>query len=85
MRTPSTPFAVLLALPLLLMACNRADHSPTAAVPGQSQEKQATSPAKELQAAPPAAGMIPPGPAGPTTESKPAPADQPQGEPKKPY
>lgn len=47
--------AAILALPLLLPACNRADHSPSAALP--SQEKQAKSPSdKALEQSPPAAG-----------------------------
>lgn len=47
--------AATLALPLLLPACDRAEQSPTAAVPGQ--EKQAlTPPDKMLESSPPAAG-----------------------------
>lgn len=61
MRTKTT-LAAVLVLPLLLMACDRADNSPTAAAPDQSQEKQATSPDKMLERSPPAAGM----PAAPT-------------------
>lgn len=55
MRTKTT-LAAVLVLPLLLMACDRADNSPTAAVPDQSQEKQAMSPDKMLERSPPATG-----------------------------
>ncbi|MDP2880889.1 MAG: hypothetical protein Q8N89_04820 [Azonexus sp.] len=50
-----TTLAAILALPLLLLACDRAEQSPTAAVP--NQEKQAMTPDKALESAPPAAGM----------------------------
>lgn len=90
-----TTLAAILALPLLLMACNRADNSPTAAAPGQTQEKQAMSPDKEFERSPPAAGvpagqpstgMVPGQPAtAPTTEGKTPPATTPAEEPKKSY
>ena len=49
--------AVSLVLPLLLLGCNRADHSPTAANP--SMEKRASTPSAEdrmLEKPAPAAG-----------------------------
>lgn len=51
-----TLLTAIFVLPLLLMACNRADNSPTAATPAQSQEKQAMSPDKMFERSPPAAG-----------------------------
>ena len=54
MQTKTT-FVVALVLPLLLLACDRAEQSPTAAVPGQ--EKQAVSPDTTLERSPPAAGL----------------------------
>lgn len=82
--------AATLALPLLLLACDRAEQSPTAAVP--SQEKQAMTPQdKMLQSSPPAAGApasadtsstaMPP--AAPPTDNA-SPAAQPS-EPRKAY
>lgn len=70
MRTKTT-LAAVFVLPLLLMACDRADNSPTAAAPDQSQEKQAMNPDKMFERSPPAAG---PGtstsqPAAPAPES----------------
>lgn len=58
MQTKAT-FVAALILPLLLLACDRAEQSPTAAAPGQ--EKQAmtpSSPDKTLESAPPAAGTL---------------------------
>jgi hypothetical protein len=62
MQTKTT-VVVALVLPLLLLACDRAEQSPTAAIPGQ--EKQAMTPDKTLERSPPAAGM----PAAPASES----------------
>lgn len=69
MQTKTT-FVVALVLPLLLLACNRAEQSPTAAVPGQ--EKQAMTPDKTLERSPPAAGM----PGAPVSEPAATPAPQ---------
>lgn len=86
MKTTTT-FVAALVLPLLLLACDRAEQSPTAAVP--SQEKQATttpstSPDQTLERAPPAAGM-PGAPAGepaatpaPQSDTPSSPATQPE-------
>jgi len=66
-----------LAVPLLVLACNRAEQSPSAAAPGQAQENQARapdSPEKILQGAPPAAGQPSPSPSG--TPAMPAPENQ---------
>ncbi len=58
MQTKTT-FVAALVVPLLLLACDRAEQSPTAEVP--SQERQAmtpeTSPDKTLERSPPAAGQ----------------------------
>lgn len=70
MQTKTT-LAAVLVLPLLLIACNRADHSPTAAAPGQTQEKQAMSPDKMLERSPPAAG-----PSTPSTQPAPGAASE---------
>lgn len=77
-----TILAASLVLPLLLLACDRADQSPTSAAP--SQERQAMTPSpqdKMLESSPPAAGA-PPSAAGSSTDS--SPANQPN-EPKKAY
>lgn len=71
MRTKTT-LAAILVVPLLVIACNRADHSPTAAAPGQSQEKQAMSPDKMLERSPPAAG-----PSTPSTQPAPGQSSSP--------
>lgn len=62
MSSKTILFATLV-LPLLMAACNRDEQSPTAAAPGQSEERQAqapTSPDKMMENAPPAAGTPPP-------------------------
>lgn len=66
-----TTFVAALILPLLLLACDRGEQSPTAAVPGQ--EKQAMSPDKTLESAPPAAGAP-----GTPSSSEPAATPAPQ-------
>lgn len=69
--------ATLLALPLLLLGCDQADQSPSAAAP--AEEKQAMSPDsqdKMIERAPPAAGMpASPDAATPATPPAAAPAD----------
>lgn len=57
MQTKTTLIAAFV-LPLLLLACDRAEQSPTAAAP--TQEKQAMTPDQALERSPPAAGMVPP-------------------------
>lgn len=69
MQTKTT-FVAALVLPLLLLACDRAEKSPTSAAP--AQEKQALTPDKTLERSPPAAGM--PG----TPASEPAATSAPQ-------
>lgn len=49
-----TILAASLVLPLLVLACNRNEPAPTAAIP--SPEKQAMSPDKMMERSPPAAG-----------------------------
>ena len=75
MRT-KTILAATLAMPLLLMACDRSADSPSAAAPGQ--EKQVTAPSAEekmLKSTPPAAGMPPAGETSSTpSSSEPAPS-----------
>lgn len=61
--------AVLLSLPLLLVACDRSETSPTAAA--DSQHKQASTPDQMIQKAPPAAGMAPADSAAPSSSSMP--------------
>jgi hypothetical protein len=78
MQTKTT-FVVALVAPLLLLACDRAEQSPSAAVP--SQEKQAmtpeTSPDKTLERSPPAAGL----PGAPVSEPAATPAPMPEKSP----
>lgn len=78
-----TTLAAILALPLLLMACDRADQSPTAANP--SQEKQAMTPDQMLERSPPAAGPSTPSDSttGLTPPQSGSPATQPQDESKR--
>lgn len=59
MRTNAT-LAALLALPMLMMGCNRHDQSPAAAVRGQDRQATAPSmPDKGLDTSPPAASKQP--------------------------
>jgi hypothetical protein len=80
--------ATLLALPLLLLACDRAEQSPTTAAP--AADKQVMTPSSQdrmLDRAPPAAGM-PASPDAATPAMPPAaePANAPAAdEPKKAY
>lgn len=56
MRTNAL-LAALLALPMLMMGCNRHDQSPAGAAPGEDRQATApSSPDKALDNAPPAAG-----------------------------
>ena len=55
MKTTSTLIAATLALPLLLLGCDRSEQSPSAAAP--SEDKQASSPDRMLERSPPAAGQ----------------------------
>lgn len=69
-----TLLAATLALPLLLLGCDAADKSPTAANP--SEDKQAVTPSTEdrmLERSAPAAGT--PTPAEPSSTMAPQPSD----------
>lgn len=69
--------AAVIALPLLLLACDRSEQSPTAANP--SQERQATTPDSTIEKSPPAAGTPSPADvsANPAAPSSSTPADNP--------